>query len=73
MLLGGACDDGTPLDAEQCRRLFSLDANLFNHTNFQVGGRLGPVNHNNLNNLLFGQAGGTFPPRNLQFGLKLLF
>jgi len=26
MLLGGVCDDGTSVDAEQCRRLFSLDA-----------------------------------------------
>jgi ERCC4-related helicase len=26
MLFGGICDDGTLLDAEQCRRLFSLDA-----------------------------------------------
>jgi adenine-specific DNA-methyltransferase len=26
MLLGGVCDDGTSLDPEQCRRLFSLDA-----------------------------------------------
>jgi ERCC4-related helicase len=26
MLLGGVCDDGAALDAEQCRRLFSLDA-----------------------------------------------
>lgn len=26
ILLGAVCDDGTPLFAEQCRRLFSLDA-----------------------------------------------
>lgn len=27
ILLAGLCDDGTPLDADQCRRLFSLPAN----------------------------------------------
>ncbi|HWY70321.1 MAG TPA: SNF2-related protein [Terriglobales bacterium] len=26
VLLSGICDDGTPVDAEQCRRFFSLDA-----------------------------------------------
>jgi hypothetical protein len=40
--------------------------NVFNHTNFLIG-----------NNLIgspgFGQASGTAPPRNLQFGLKLSF
>jgi len=40
--------------------------NVFNHTNFQLG-------VNDLNCSCFGQAGGTAPPRNLQFGLKLLF
>jgi hypothetical protein len=39
--------------------------NVFNHTNFQLG-------NNRLNIPNFGQAGGTFPPRNLQFGLKLM-
>jgi hypothetical protein len=43
--------------------------NVFNHTNFQ----LGEADINNLKNPLFGQAGGTFNPRQLQFGLKLSF
>ncbi len=38
--------------------------NVFNHTNFLIG-------ENRLNTPNFGQAGGTAPPRNLQFGLKL--
>lgn len=40
--------------------------NVFNHTTFQLG-------VNDVNCPCFGQAGGTAPPRNLQFGLKLLF
>jgi hypothetical protein len=40
--------------------------NVFNHTNFLIG-------ENRLNTPNFGQAGGTNPPRNLQFGLKLSF
>jgi hypothetical protein len=40
--------------------------NVFNHTNFLIG-------ENRLNKPNFGQAGGTAPPRNLQFGLKLSF
>jgi len=47
--------------------------NIFNHTNFQLGGATGPMGSNKLNNSQFGQAGGTFNPRNLQFGLKLSF
>ena len=47
--------------------------NVFNHTNFQLGSQTGPSGQNNLDNPLFGQAGGTGPPRNLQFGLKLTF
>jgi hypothetical protein len=43
--------------------------NVFNHTNFQ----LGEADIANLNNPQFGQAGGTFNPRQLQFGLKLSF
>lgn len=31
ILLAGACDDGTPLDLEQCQRLFSLSATASNH------------------------------------------
>jgi outer membrane receptor protein involved in Fe transport len=40
--------------------------NVLNHTNFLIG-------ENRLNSPNFGQAGGTAPPRNLQFGLKLSF
>ena len=47
--------------------------NVFNHTNFQLGGTNGPANGNNLNNPEFGKAGSTANPRNLQFGLKLSF
>jgi len=43
--------------------------NVFNHTNFQLGGN----DMNSLNDPFFGQAGGTFNPRQLQFGLKLVF
>ena len=41
--------------------------NVFNHTNFLIG------NNRALHDPVFGQAGGTAPPRNLQFGLKLIF
>jgi outer membrane receptor protein involved in Fe transport len=41
--------------------------NVFNHTNFLIG------DNTALHDPLFGQAGGTNPPRNLQFGLKLAF
>jgi hypothetical protein len=41
--------------------------NVFNHTNFLIG------NNQSLHDPFFGQAGGTNPPRNLQFGLKLSF
>ena len=48
--------------------------NVFNHTNFQLGvTKVGPSDNNNLNNPEFGKAGGTFSPRNLQFGVKLSF
>ena len=47
--------------------------NIFNHTNFQLGGATGPTGFNNLKNSQFGQASGTFNPRQLQFGLKLSF
>lgn len=46
--------------------------NVFNHTNFQLGNATGSTGFNNLNNK-FGQASGTFNPRQLQFGLKLTF
>ena len=48
--------------------------NVFNHTNFQLGGPTGSTGFNNLQrNPTFGQASGTFNPRQLQFGLKLRF
>lgn len=47
--------------------------NVFNHTNFQLAGAAGSTGFNNLNNDRFGQASGTFNPRQLQFGLKLSF
>ncbi|MGH9544923.1 MAG: TonB-dependent receptor domain-containing protein [Terriglobales bacterium] len=40
--------------------------NVLNHTNFQIG-------NNAINDPVFGQAGGTANPRNLQFALKLIF
>ncbi|PYX69201.1 MAG: hypothetical protein DMG72_21355 [Acidobacteria bacterium] len=46
--------------------------NVFNHTNFQLpGANFTGKNHRDALN--FGQAGGTFNPRNLQFGLKLTY
>ena len=47
--------------------------NVMNHTNFQMGTSTGPSAFNNLNNPLFGQAGGTFNARNLQLGAKVSF
>jgi len=47
--------------------------NVFNHTNFQLGGATAATGFNNLNNPPFGRASGTFNPRQLQFGLKLSF
>lgn len=41
--------------------------NVLNHTNFLIGDNV------SLHSPLFGSAGGTAPPRNLQFGLKLSF
>jgi hypothetical protein len=47
---------------------FRVEAfNLFNHANFQLGAT------DNLNDPSFGQSGGTFNPRQLQFGLKITF
>jgi hypothetical protein len=46
--------------------------NILNHTNFQLPGAGGATN-NRTNSGVFGQAGGTFNPRNLQFGLKISF
>ena len=55
---------------ERLQLQFRAEAfNVFNHTNFQ----LGEAEMASLNDPLFGQAGGTFNPRQLQFGLKLNF
>jgi len=43
--------------------------NVFNHTNFQLGN----AEIASLDDPFFGRAGGTFNPRQLQFGLKLSF
>jgi hypothetical protein len=56
--------------SDRFRLQFRAEAfNVFNHTNFQLGG--GDIA--NLNDPSFGQAGGTFNPRQLQFGLRLSF
>ena len=53
---------------------FRVEAfNVFNHTNFQLGDANKPLEIANLNNPQFGQAEGTFNPRQLQFGLRLSF
>lgn len=61
--------------ADRFRLQFRAEAfNIFNHTNFQLGvANVGPSGNNHLNSPNFGKAGGTFSPRNLQFGLKLSF
>lgn len=46
--------------------------NVLNHTNFQLPGAGGATNMRT-NSGSFGKAGGTFNPRNLQFGLKIKF
>ena len=54
--------------SDRLRLQFRAEAfNVFNHTNFQLGG----TDMNSLNDPFFGQAGGTFNPRQLQFGIKL--
>jgi hypothetical protein len=44
--------------------------NILNHTNFTLPGN---SSHNDINDTLFGKAGGTFDPRELQFGFKIMF
>ena len=52
---------------ESVHMQFRMEAfNVFNHTNFLIG-------VNDITNPIFGISGGTQPPRNLQFGLKLKF
>ncbi len=58
---------------ERVNMQFRAEAfNVLNHTNFQLPGAGGATN-NRTNSGSFGQAGGTFNPRNLQFGLKISF
>jgi hypothetical protein len=61
--------------SDRFRLQFRAEAfNILNHTNFQLGvPNVGPTGSNRLNGPQFGKAGGTFSPRNLQFGLKLSF
>jgi hypothetical protein len=49
--------------------------NVFNRTNFLLPGSAGgtTTTKNRVNDASFGQAGGTYNPRQLQFGLKLNF
>ena len=61
--------------SDRFRLQFRAEAfNILNHTNFQLGvANVGPSGNNRFNSPEFGKAGGTFTPRNLQFGLKLSF
>jgi hypothetical protein len=47
--------------------------NILNHTNFKLPGAEGQLHDSIRDSAHFGQAGGTFNPRNLQFGVKLSF
>ena len=56
---------------ENIKTQFRVEAfNLMNHTNFQLPGNAG---HNRINDPLFGKAGGTFNPRQLQLGVRATF
>ena len=46
--------------------------NILNHTNFKLPGAESQL-HDSIRDTTFGQAGGTFNARNLQFGVKLAF
>jgi hypothetical protein len=59
---------------DRLRLQFRVEAfNVFNHTNFQLGTTTSSLDAANLNNPHFGQAEGTFNPRQLQFALRLSF
>ena len=54
--------------ADKVQLQFRAEAfNVFNHTNFLIG------DNTSLHDPLFGVAGGTSPPRQVQLGLKLIF
>jgi len=58
---------------EQVRLQFRWEVfNVFNKTNFQLPGA-NFAGHNRINDPLFGQAGGTFNPREMQLGLRISF
>jgi hypothetical protein len=57
--------------SEKVQLQFQAEAfNVFNYTNFQLPGN-GAVENNLITSPRFGQAVGTFNPRQLQFGLRL--
>jgi hypothetical protein len=47
--------------------------NVFNRANFKLPGFNPVARHNRINDATFGQAGGTFDPRQMQLGLRLSF
>jgi Carboxypeptidase regulatory-like domain len=58
---------------ERVNMQFRAEAfNVLNRVNFQLPGAGGATN-NQINRDNFGQAGGTFNPRNLQLGIRLIF
>ena len=59
-------------NVQPARSLRAESFNLFNRTNFELPGANGATN-NRVTSSTFGLAGGTFFPRELQFGLKLSF
>jgi len=59
--------------SERTRLEFRAESfNILNHTNFKLPGAESQY-HDSIRDETFGQAGGTFNARNLQFGIKLSF